>query len=170
MELDTRILSVVKTLPDNEIEGRKRLQKLIHLLQLSGLEVPAEFRIHNYGPFSEEVALAADDLVNKGALSESVKAVGVYGTHQYLYKLANPKKTKVAALAPHARKLVLTLDQFSTVELEVASTIGFFEAQGYSCKDAVEQTKSMKPNKTIPTVLDKAKKILELVKSSETAS
>ena len=62
MSPDSFILSALQTLPDHTITGKKRLQKLAMLLQVSGLKIDADFSLHHYGPYSFELADAADEL------------------------------------------------------------------------------------------------------------
>lgn len=38
-----------------EIEGRKKLQKIVHILQEFGIPFDVTFGYHHYGPFSEEL-------------------------------------------------------------------------------------------------------------------
>lgn len=154
MEINEIILAIVSIA--GKIEGRKRLQKIIHLLQVGGIQIPAEFRIHHYGPFSEEVASTAETMAIEGELDEEIEAVGPYNTYQYLYSA--PRESK--EVEPEVKELIEKLSEFTTVELEVASTIAFFENEGESREDAIEQTKFIKPSKTTPRVLRKAEEIL----------
>lgn len=126
---------------------------------VAGYDVNASFRIHRYGPFSEEVAFGADTMVIEGKLEEYIEAAGPYGTFQYLYR--SPTKSRVN---PKVATLIRSINEFSTVELEVASTIAFFESQGMAHEAAIQETRFLKPKKTTTRVLQKAEDVLEVVK------
>lgn len=157
MNVNTAISNIVNTV--GKVEGRKRLQKMIHLMIVAGYDVDASFRIHRYGPFSEEVASVADTMVIEGELEEYIEAAGPYGTFQYLYR--SPRKGRVSQ---KIATLIKSLNEFSTVELEVASTIAFFESQGIAHEAAIQKTRFLKPKKTTTRVLQKAEDVLEVVK------
>jgi len=53
------------------LRTRKRLQKVVYLLQCAGCPLEAEFTLHHYGPYSFEVARLADELVQAGLLMET---------------------------------------------------------------------------------------------------
>jgi uncharacterized protein len=161
MQIDEVILAVVETA--GKVEGRKRLQKMVHLLQVAGVNVPAEFRIHHYGPFSDELASVAGSMVLEGELEEEAEPVGPYDTYQYLYSAPSSGRSRINS---EMKALIQTLDRYSTVELEVASTIAFFEEQGHDRQEAIEQTKSIKPRKTTARVLRQAEEILSQLRTS----
>ncbi|MEX5214546.1 MAG: hypothetical protein NW703_10320 [Nitrospiraceae bacterium] len=165
MKLSSLVPAIINALPSGRVEGRKRLQKLVHLLQLSGADVSAEFEILHYGPFSTELASTVDDLTYEGKIKEDVEPVGVYGTYQYVYRLGDPS-TFIPELQDIDRALVRRLDEASTVVLEIASTIGFFESSGSDRKDALLQTKEIKPKKAIDSVLQEASKVLEMIEET----
>lgn len=53
-----------------KIKGRKRLQKMIHLLSSSGVEFTFKYRYHHYGPYSAELQYEMDQLVTQGYIDE----------------------------------------------------------------------------------------------------
>lgn len=164
MSLDDVILAIVSTC--GKVEGRKRLQKFVHLLHVAGVAASVDFMIHHYGPFSERVALAADSMVSDGELKEELEIVAPYNTYQYAYKISGSKKLK---LPNSVKRLIQTLDQFSTVQLEVASTIAYYENEGWRRDEAIKKTQYLKPTKAVPAVLKKAEEILSLVKRDKGA-
>lgn len=62
-----------------EIRGRKRLQKMIHLLKSAGTEFSFKYRYHHYGPYSSQLQSEMDELVKQGFVSEKQ----VSGAYQY---------------------------------------------------------------------------------------
>lgn len=155
------ILSVLASMPDQKVVGKKRLQKLAMLLQHAGVKVKAEFRIHNYGPFSCDIADAADELFWKGDIEVSTASSGMYGTLQTVFRLPEAKKDRFE-LPDNFKDKLAELNKFTTIELEVASTIAFFEKNNDSRDDAIDKTRKMKPTKAIPYVLKKAEEILAI--------
>ena len=163
MELREFLPALFHSVPKQEIVGKKRLQKLVHLLKRAGAEVDADFRIHQYGAFSYEVARATEDLVLTGRIIERSEPLGIYGTYLTTYSLDNGG-SEAKTLDDRSAKLLVELSAYSTIELEVASTISFFESEGLQTEDAVTRTKQMKPSKTIPPILAKSEEVLALVR------
>ncbi len=121
-----------------------------------------DFRLLHYGVFSTDIADAADELVLTGMVKEDIEPVGIYDTFQSIYQLP-PDSEKIGGLPEPLRDVVNQLDEFTTIELEVASTIAYFVNKGLSQSDALAETKKLKPSKAIPPVMRKAKKILDIV-------
>lgn len=142
-----------------ELNSRKRLQKVVYLLQSAGAPLEASYTLHHYGPYSQEVAQLSDEMVVAGLLVERpfMNAVGV----SYAYSM--PPRTqellKQLEEEPAQRNLVASLAPFETQakallvrdlwELEVASTIAYFRRQGLDWAAAVQRAcefKKVKPN------------------------
>ena len=156
------ILAVLGALPDRKVLGKKRLQKFGMLLQYAGLDFDAGFSLHRYGPYSSELADAADELSWSGKIKEKAEQTGMFGMFQTTYTLPDDHEPSEMLTEPHKEKL-LRLIVFSTIELEVASTIALFQKEGLDPKGAIAKTCSLKRAKAIPPVLAKAEKILEIV-------
>lgn len=167
MELRDFLLAIFKVLPDKKIAGKKRLQKIVHLMKEAGANVDVnDFRILHFGPFSYEVADCVDKLSIYGPLQENFEMVNI-GSHealQYVYKLEDDLDS-IPELAIEQKKLVCDLNNFSTTVLEVASTISFFISQGDLHDRAVERTKHLKPTKTVGPVLQRSDEVFELIGS-----
>lgn len=133
------------------LNSRKRLQKVVFLLQASGCPFEADYTLHHYGPYSQEVARLSDEMVQVGLLEESSEPnqVGV----QYSYDLTPGAVTELAQLekTPTGKKLAKPLDPFEAKAkellndtdlwlLEVTSTMVYFRRQGNSWPDSVERT------------------------------
>ena len=132
------------------LESRKRLQKVVFLLQAAKCPFEAEYILHHYGPYSQEVARLSDEMVQVGLLEESSEAnqVGV----QYSYVLSERARSQLAELekTPAFRALA---DQLSSFEgkakellstdlwhLEVASTLVYFRRQGHDWPESLART------------------------------
>jgi uncharacterized protein YwgA len=115
------------------LKTRKRLQKVVFLIQAGGCPLDADYTLHHYGPYSQEVARLADEMVQVNLLVEKPEQnqVGL----QYSYVLAAPTKEKIAEFeaTPKGKKMAGQLTAFKEKtkkllntdlsELEVASTM-----------------------------------------------
>src|SRR5438132_565582 len=78
------------------LQTRKRLQKVVYLLQAAGCPLDDEFGLHHFGPYSSDVADRADDMTNAGLLNE--ESHGNYAGKQYDYTLTQDAESQLAAL------------------------------------------------------------------------
>jgi len=65
------------------IDSRKRVQKIICLLQAAGMKWDVGFRLHHYGPYSSEVAYLLDEMTSHGFLVEEEQANSVGMQYNY---------------------------------------------------------------------------------------
>ena len=129
----------------------------------SKVDIEANFRILHYGPYSYEVADAIEELVILGKVTE--KEEPIHDFFQSTFSL-HDESSDIDGLGGREKRLFDSIDTRSTLVLEVASTIAFFEdEEGCSREKAIENTKYLKPTKTSPFVLSEAKKLLEELKS-----
>ncbi len=77
------------------LRTRKRLQKVVYLLQESGMDFDAAFRLHHYGPYSSDVADLLNQMSNEGILVQDVEAN--QAGSQYEYSLDDEWKAKLDA-------------------------------------------------------------------------
>ena len=47
------------------LRSRKRMQKMIFLLQAAGCPLDADYDLHHYGPYSQDVARLTDEMVRR---------------------------------------------------------------------------------------------------------
>lgn len=160
MPLDNFIKELIAATPNRRVEGKKRLQKLVFLLDDAGFDSGATFFLKDYGPFSREVENAADMMSIFGEILEKNVTTGYSNYIATAYAL--PEGETVYP-DDNLRSIVEFLEKFRSVELEVASTIRFFENEGLSFTDAVAATKEIKPSKSTNRVLDSAKQVLNYI-------
>jgi len=60
----------------DEVDSRKRLQKAIYLLQVSGCPLKCDYILHYYGPYSFELAGLIDQLSGAGIIQETPEPIG----------------------------------------------------------------------------------------------
>src|SRR5438132_12570999 len=130
--------------------SRKRMQKLVFLLQAAGCPLDADYELHHYGPYSQDVARLTDGMVREGLLEERMEA-HPYG-EQYSYRLseesirqiaeyeAGPRGAQPAEQIARFEPLARALYETDLKELEIAATLVFFRKQGHDWPVAVEKT------------------------------
>jgi uncharacterized protein YwgA len=137
------------------LSSRKRIQKIVHLLRAAGCPVDASYRLHYYGPYSDDVASVLNQLVQSDLLIETELPTGGSG-RQFKYRLSESgarslqefEKTPEGQaaseqIAPH-NSLLRKLLQTELTQLELASTIVFNRQAGSDWDDAIDETFSFK--------------------------
>lgn len=163
MDAETLILAVLDAAPKKEIQGKKRLQKLSYFAIQKGAGANVRFFLHDFGPFSPDIASATDLLSFLGDLEESEVQIGRSRIYSKLYRLANPQDVP-ERLPDEAASAIMALDEFSTIELEIASTIFYFmSSEGMNQAAATEATKRLKPSKSQPPIVKRAQDALSKV-------
>jgi len=160
MTAEEVILAILRTLPEHRVTGKKRLQKLVYLLSNTGISGPSDFHIRNFGPFSKEVERASTLLALFGDIEENEVETGYARYLTTEYKLSDLSKSDLDIISEEQKSILLALDDFTTIELEVASTILFFEKEGCDHATAIERTALIKPTKVNTNTLAASEKIL----------
>ena len=75
------------------LRSRKRMQKVVYLLQVAGCPLQADYILHHYGPYSQEVARLTDEMVRSALLDETSEATTV--GEQYAYRLPEATRKKL---------------------------------------------------------------------------
>jgi uncharacterized protein YwgA len=143
-----------------EIVGRTRLQKVAYLLELAGLGEGFSFEYRHYGPYSADLASAAESAGLLGLLNVSEK-VANWGGHysvfrigRHISKRGNKSRADLASAAAKA----------DPVELELAATAAFLA----DAADPWEETAKRKPDKANDGRLEKAKALYRELLSIKT--
>lgn len=123
------------------IVGRTRLQKIAYILEAAGLGAGFPFRYKHYGPYSEQLAEAAQTARIVGMLCEQEMTAtwgGLYSTYHSLL----PQDFR----SPEARRrLAQELVEVDAVELELAATALFLASERFD--DPWGETARRKPDK-----------------------
>jgi uncharacterized protein YwgA len=156
-----------------KLRTRKRLQKVVYLLQAAGCPLDDEFGLHLFGPYSQTVAERTDEMTNLGLLQE--ECTGNVAGQQFNYALTDDAKTRLAALesTPHGQAWARELAPFEGQakeflatelrELEVAATIAFFRRQGHEWPEAVTFACSFKGLTTKDELVQRAEALARTV-------
>lgn len=133
-----------------EIHGRKKLQKMVYLLQEAGCPFKEEFDYHLFGPYSEELATKVDEMKFLGLLDEKPGATAS-GYKQYIYSLSEESKRYMKdpknnfRLPLHFEQLAKELARYDARTLELMATLRFLRKMNYSDAEAAEYVKRLKP-------------------------
>ena len=148
------------------LHSRKKMQKVVFMLQAAGCPFDADYYLHHYGPYSEDVAHLTDEMVRKELLAEEEESAPS-GT-QYSYRLQESTKKEMLELEKtmEGKRLAKLLAPFEDKAkellntdfwlLEVASTIAFFRQQGNTWAISVEKAGQFKSLTANSAFLSKA--------------
>jgi len=159
MNAENLILAILGALPNHEVRGKKRLQKLAFFVVQTGIPSNVKFFLHDFGPFSTEVASATDVLSYVGAITEAEGQFEKTKRYYKIYSLPDPVIVS-EKLPANALSILTTLNAYSTVELEIASTIRYFLSVGYGAEGAIKATRELKPSKSLPKIVERAEEAL----------
>lgn len=139
----------------NRIEGRKKLQKTVHLLQIAGVPFGMDFKYHYYGPYSAELQSYIDVLVDYGMLWEDNQG------DTYIYEMTDKGKEfmqkyreTVGSDFSLPTESVERILSYPATTLELTSTIGYLISLGYTIDVAKSKALELKPH--LKNYLDKA--------------
>jgi uncharacterized protein len=165
-----RRLALITLILDSarEIEGRTKFQKMAYLANLVGWSA-LDFHYHNYGPYSETLAVELENMRNNGWLREqevsTVRDRVLYdysfgkGTGAIKYTFVNKLldiDPSVKRTIERTRGLIRDLNKFSADELEIMATL-VFESQedpSLSHDQLVKKVHELKPRFSIQQVRD----------------
>src|SRR5262245_16008582 len=125
MNAEKLVLAVLQAVPENEVQGRKRLQKLSFFAVEAGAPADVRFFLHDYGPFSDQVAKATEFLSFVGEVAEREIQLGRAKRYSKAYRLENFDAVSETLPAAAVRAL-RSLSEYTTLELEIASTLRYF--------------------------------------------
>ena len=122
-----RVLDVIRTA--GEICGRKKLQKMIFIAKKLSFPFEERFDFHFYGPYSEELTLKIEELVNMGFLREEKEKKGNFLQYRYTLTESGERFLQLSPVAaPEAlRTCVEDMNNQSPRFLELVSTILYFD-------------------------------------------
>lgn len=152
------------------LESRKRLQKVVFMLKAAGCPLDADFYLHHYGPYSEEVARLTDEMVRQDLLDECSEPCGQGMKYTYslpkevLQQLQQLETTEqgqkwAKELSPYEEKAKKLLKS-EIWKLEFASTILFFHQQGFDWDESVAKAIRFKETDAVRNALPLAQEVV----------
>lgn len=109
------------------IAGRKRLQKVLYILQKLGFPFHETYRFHFYGPYSDELSMQIEELCDFGFVVERKQA---FGGRASLYRLSEAGERFLdhyKGILPDIHDFVDKLISERTDFLELVSTLFYFD-------------------------------------------
>ncbi|MCZ0702545.1 uncharacterized protein YwgA [Natronobacillus azotifigens] len=111
-----------------EVVGRKKLQKMIYILQKCDVPFEEKFTFHFYGPYSEELTLRIEEMCNLGFIEETKEEKSNYYQYQYQTTSAGIDfLDHVKVDLPLFSKKVDLLKEQSSRFLELVATMLYFD-------------------------------------------
>lgn len=148
-----------------KIVGRKRLQKMVYLLQQIGAPFNEKFSYHHYGPYSSELQADIDRLVDYRLLSET------YNNAFYTYEITEEGTSfletyekVVGEKSSLPQNIVERLVNTNTQVLEMASTYAYLLEMGYKKEEALAKALELKPH--LKDYLHEAQALFDELKNS----
>jgi uncharacterized protein YwgA len=131
------------------IDGRKKLQKIVHILKEAGAPLEFRYGFHFHGPFSAELKGDIDALVAEAILKEEEGATRVADYKQYSYSLGEAGAELLRQYAPGETPewsgLAAELNGKSAQELEAVSTLLYLQRHGYEGEKLRQRFGELKP-------------------------
>ncbi len=131
-----------------EVEGRKKLQKLVHILQVAGAPFSERFSLSHYGAYSSELRGELDAFDREKLLTETPDVNAGYTT--YRITASDQLKGLLAAdekPAPAWLDLATKLNtEFNSTELEGISTVLYLRTTGWQESEWQAQFNNLKPH------------------------
>lgn len=123
------------------LHSRKRLQKVVYLLQAAGCDLDVEYALHHYGPYSQDVASLADEMVQADLLREQKISNTMVGS-SFSYELSDRAQEQLKRIEEegnHRQRLGVLADfenlaqqlvgESNLQKLEYAATVAYFHAR-----------------------------------------
>lgn len=111
----------------SEVTGRKKLQKMIYILQQCHVPFEEKYRFHIYGPYSEELTLRVEELCNLRFIDEVKEDKGSYYQYHYRIKPSGEEFLNQFSLdMPNIAGKVDLLNEKSSRFLELVATMLYF--------------------------------------------
>ena len=132
-----------------EVRGRKKLQKIVHILQEAGHPFREPFGYLHYGPYSSVLKAELDELIsdNVGLLDEKEQQINEYSEYVYAptEKLEGILDSLGVEKEPAWKDLAKDLSKKSPDYLEAVSTILFLRRLSFDGERLKSKFQELKP-------------------------
>ncbi|MFD2761050.1 YwgA family protein [Lentibacillus juripiscarius] len=146
-----------------EVTGRKKLQKMIYILQKCNFPFEEKYQFHFYGPYSEELSLRVEELCNLGFITEEKEEKSNY--FQYRYDITGDGLDFLHQFQmdmPDMTGQIALLKEKSSRFLELVSTVLYFD--GLSRDEVIEKVHTVKPKQNYTELeLDEAFRFISTI-------
>ena len=160
-ETRTQLIAGIIHDAGGKVVGSTRLHKIAFLLEVAGCGSGFRFHYTRYGPYSDEVAAAAEAGALLGDLSEKQHSTDWGGRYSvYSAEVGHCLNAPVGR-----QKLAKAAARASTITLDLAATALYLSVE--KCPDPWGETRRRKPDLAKGQGLKNAKKLLEKLRSIE---
>jgi uncharacterized protein YwgA len=161
MERFQWLAAIVAAHKDHKVIGRTRLQKTVKLLQRLGAPLDFSYKLHHYGPYSEDLQSEIGLLENIGLITEN-QSTSSDGTTYYTLE-ANPIALDLINKPEFEpfQAYIDTINKIDPVILELAATYDAYKEAGSDDSDAMNRLREKKGAKCYD---GKAEKAIELLR------
>ncbi|HWL54801.1 MAG TPA: hypothetical protein VNQ90_20330 [Chthoniobacteraceae bacterium] len=146
-----------------EVVGRKKCQKLIHILQECGHDFGFDFKLALYGAYSSGLQARLEDFVDNRYIQEVPEVTGPagYPTSKFVANRRNEVILKILGQdkEPSWKGLAVALNQRRTRVLEAASTILYLRRGGTRGENLEQKFAVLKPHLT--DIFDEGKQLAD---------
>lgn len=126
-----------------EIDGRKKIQKIVYILKSLGANFVENFYFHYYGPYSDTLTIELEELKMMNIIEEEKNDSGLFPKYRYKLK----KEIDIQHNLDKYKDLIEKLNNQKSRFLELVSTIIYFEHEGYPRDKIVNKIKIVKSDK-----------------------
>lgn len=145
-----------------QIDGRKKLQKIVYLLKLYKLPFEMNYKYYHYGPYSAELQTEINYLVSHGLLDElPIGEMYVYRINNKGYEFLKSYRKMIDDDFEIPENLLNELLDCDTSVLEMASTYAYLLEMGYGQEEAYNKAVKLKPY--LEYCFDEAKTVVEQI-------
>lgn len=129
----------------NEIHSRKKLHKLVYLLQEAGENFDQDFIYHNFGVFSPSVAHDLEEAEYTGLLTQEIIGRDNGYTISATEQSEEQAGFYVPLLSENTKRLIDALKDEKPQVLEALSTIVYLSQNHYRGKEIKTKLRELKP-------------------------
>lgn len=131
-----------------KIDGRKKIQKIIYLINNKMSNVFSDYRFYLYGPYSDQLFYELQNLNDDEIINE------ISNTQSYSYMITNKGKefldlleSKMSVEDIEIFEIVKRLNEYSSEDLEIMASLYYIsrEFNEISCEEMVEELMERKP-------------------------
>jgi len=155
-----------------EVVGRKKCQKMIHILQECGHDFGFDFKLALYGAYSSALQAQLEDFVNYEYITEQPAATEVAGYRTSTFSASDRGKTVLEKLKenrePSWKALAVFLNEQNTRDLEAASTILYLQKEDITDRELQEKFRRLKPH--LVGIFDKGKALADRLRGGSRAT
>lgn len=161
MERFQWLAAIIAAHPEHKVIGRTRLQKTVKLLQRLGVPTRFGYKLHHYGPYSEDLQSEIGLLQNIGLITETAHTNNE-GSSYYTLQANNfsAEFTKKSEFEPYQHYIEI-LSREDQVILELAATYDTYKEMGFDDFSSIEQLKEKKGAKCEDGRADKSISLLK---------